>query len=151
MKKNNFSWIIIFSLLVFLFTGCASVPLAPKKLDQQAKQFNRPSDKASIYITRQSWNAYADLFKIHIDGRMIGSLAYNTYLHINVIPGNHIITVTSAEAQAMEEINVKASELYFFDTGPLVKLGAPNIKLKEMNATEGMEVVRDSDLAKKVY
>lgn len=152
MKKNNLFWIIIFSLLVFLFTGCAaSVPLAPKKLDKQAKQFEPSSDKASIYITRRSSLGFAILFKIFIDGRMIGSIAYDTYHHLKMDPGNHTITVTSAVAQDTAKIYAEASELYFFDTVPQMRVFSVHVKLEKMNATEGMEVINDLELAKTIY
>lgn len=81
---------------VALFAGCATVPMESKELDAAAKTFSVPaSDKAGLYIFRDS--TFGGLVKklVSLDGKPLGQSAPMTYFYKDIAPGKHTITTES--------------------------------------------------------
>ena len=63
-----------------LLVGCASVPMTSAALDSEAKKFIAEHGKANIYVNRGGELGRSSVFPTLLDGRIVGSLAPNTYL-----------------------------------------------------------------------
>ena len=104
--------------LVALVTGCASVPRADLASETLAKEFRPPADKANIYVARPAkvWGA-AIMFQVILDQRNEGGIGPNNFLLLSTTPGEHTVTIFSAEQQASVAVNCEAGQNYFVRVG----------------------------------
>jgi hypothetical protein len=98
--------------LVFLFSGCASVPMAVSERDAKSKEFLTSPDRASIYIYRNENFGAAIPLTISVNKRTLGQTAARTFFHISVAPGRYTIDSISENVSTLN-INVDASKNYF--------------------------------------
>ena len=88
--------VVIIALMLVLLSGCASVPMAPKEQDAAAKSFSLPpTDKAGLYVYRNSFVGQALRKVVSIDGTVIGTTANKTYFYRQIAPGSHTLTTES--------------------------------------------------------
>ena len=112
--KDMFAVIVAACISSTLVGGCASVPMTSESLDMEAKKFIPDQDKASIYVYRGAGLGTAVLFQTILDGRVVGSLAPNTYQLLSVSPGQHTVTVTSQENTQQQKVLAEAAKTYYF-------------------------------------
>lgn len=142
MKK-----LIILAIAVFssLFIGCTSVPMTSSSLDSEGKQFLPQSGKANIYINRGGGlSGTTQTFQTTLDGRVLGSLAPNTYQLFSVSPGEHTLTVTGAESLEEQKITVEAGKNYFFNVSVTWGWQSGHPHLVSMTEDEGRKEVLNS-------
>jgi uncharacterized protein YceK len=72
---------------VLVMSGCASVPMASKSADTQAKQFTPATDKATVYIYRNEVFGSAIKMPLLIDNMSVGDTASKTYVVKQLSPG----------------------------------------------------------------
>lgn len=54
MILNRFKWLIPILVLTYFATGCASTSKAPESKSNQAKLFEAPDDKGTVFYTVQA-------------------------------------------------------------------------------------------------
>ncbi|OPH33763.1 DUF2846 domain-containing protein [Moraxella atlantae] len=128
MKK-----IIVLSTIVFLFTDCASVPLANKQTGDVAKQFILPPvDKAGLYIYRIGGIGASLKKDIKINGNCVGESTPNTFFYQQV-PGNQEYTITTESEFSPNAIKLfaKGGSNYFIKQyiKPGLLVGGANLKI----------------------
>ncbi|MEZ5462121.1 DUF2846 domain-containing protein [Dokdonella sp.] len=136
-------------LTVALLGGCASVPIADQSQSTEAKLFALPStDKAGLYVYRDS-NFGAALKKdIFIDGKCLGESAPKTFFYKEV-QGNqeHTISTESEFSPNDLVIYMKAGVNYF--VRQYIKLGVfvGGANLEQVSDQKGKDAVGDLKLA----
>jgi hypothetical protein len=150
MSKNEklilLSVIVVASILV---AGCAAtVPVMPDHLDATAKEFSPPAGKANLYITRTDGLGIAVLFKVHLDGKLVGSIAADTYLLFEVEPETNQVAVITEESQDALEIDVEAGKTYFIDVVPKWGWKHARAGLNQLTEENGKAAVRGAKRAK---
>lgn len=98
--------------MILLFTGCASVPMAPMEQDTKAKEFSPAPNKASLYIYRNESFGGAVPMSVMVNGKTLGQTAAQTYFHLNVIPGKYSVE-SHAENVSNLSLSVEAGKNYF--------------------------------------
>jgi hypothetical protein len=87
---------IALAIVLAALSGCASVPMASKEQDAIGKTFALPtSDKAGLYVFRNTFVGQALRKTVSIDGSVIGKTANKTYFHKEISPGNHTLSTES--------------------------------------------------------
>lgn len=88
--------LLVLAIVLAVLSGCASVPMASKEQDAAAKSFAAPaSDKAGLYVYRNSFVGQALRKVVSIDGTVIGTTANKTYFYKEIAPGGHKLTTES--------------------------------------------------------
>jgi len=130
-----------FALL--LATGCGTVASAPPELGVAALTFQPSSGKARIYVYRpaQAFGSAARL-KVAIDSQFIGKTASGTFLMVEVMPGTYRVSGLTSESNRGVAIEAIADSSYFFKLWPRMGFMSAQSGLKQVDAVEGMEVVR---------
>lgn len=132
-----------------LFSGCASVPMAPKEQDQQLKSFAKPSaDMSGIYIYRNSFVGQALKKNVYIDGALLGESANKVYFYKAVNAGKHKLSTESEFSNNDIELSTEGGKNYFVEQ--YIKMGAfvGGAALKVMTEEEGQKGVLSTNLAK---
>lgn len=126
-------------------TGCASVPMADKSADIQAKQFQPAPDKAKVYIYRNEVMGSAIKMPVLIDNAAVGDTASKTYIEKDLAPGPHTIT-SKTEKDSSLTIDMLAGKIYYVWQEVKMGMFAARSQLHEVDATKGQAGVRESKL-----
>ena len=127
--------------------GCASVPLAPSALDARAKTFTPDAGRANVYVNRGGGLGTALLFQTVLDGRIVGSLAPNTFQWLSVTPGEHSVTMTGAENSAQQKLTAEAGRNYYYDVSVHMGWVSGRVHIEALSEEAGRKAVLDSKLA----
>ena len=135
--------------LAVLLAGCAAtVELAAPEEDLAAKRFVPDEGEANIYVTREDqFTGSAVLFQLVVDQHVVGGIAPGTYHLIPVEPGHHTVSVTTAENQSIEEIDVEAGRSYFFEVKPQMGWFAARAEVDPLSEEEGRAAINENALA----
>jgi hypothetical protein len=121
--------------------------MMPEAMDAEGKRFSPPPGKANLYVTRTTFLAGAVLFQVHLDGRLAGSIAPNTYLLLDVDPGKHQVLVTTPESQNAVTVNVNAGDNHFFEVTPAMGWMHARAEIQPLPEDEGKKAVQGSKRA----
>jgi hypothetical protein len=108
-------------VLLAIFAGCASVPMASGDADSAAKQFAAPAGRANLYVYRNERMGGAIKMGVYVDDKPVGQTAARTYLLIPLTPGKHKIR-GHAENNSELDLDARAGQNYF--VWQEVKMGA---------------------------
>ena len=132
--------------LSLALVGCASVPMGDTKMDQAAKTFQVPSDKAGIYVYRNESMGAAVKMDVIIDGQNIGESAAKTYFYKEVAPGKHTVT-SKAENTDTVEVDLKPGSMAFIWQEVKMGIMFARTKLHLVSEQEGKKGVMETQLA----
>ena len=143
MKKS------VLVVVALCFISCAaSVPVAPRVVDESVKQFLSVPDRSVVYIARENaFKGKAILFQVSIDGKMLGGIAAGTYYAEVVAPGGHVISAVSNENQDSLKLTTEAGSVYFVRVEPRWGMVSARVSLKQVDAMEGKRIVSGGSLA----
>jgi hypothetical protein len=145
-------WSIVVALAV---AACTSVPLAPREADAAAKRFEPPARGwSTLYIVREGY-MISDEVTVLVDQRPVGTLAYDTYLRLELPPGQHDVRAENLENRqplAVTTVQIAAGEVRFvtianavFDS-PLAR-AVTEMSAREMPVSAGRAAVLNRRLA----
>lgn len=142
---RNIKWIAL-TLALVLLGGCASVPMASKDHDAQAKEFTVQKNQSNIYLYRNENIGGAIAIPVMIDGRVAGKTAAKTYFLWSVPPGKHEI-VSMGENTEKITLDTKAGKNYFVWQEIKMGMWQPRTLLHVMNEEDGRKAVMECSLA----
>ncbi len=68
------------------------------KFRSARKGFNPPFSKGNLYIVKGSVFGSGVLFQVNVDGKVRGAIAEETYLLVELTPGNHTVSVITEDS-----------------------------------------------------
>lgn len=131
-----------------LFAGCASVPMASKDMDAQAKTFVAPAnDTSRVYIFRDHGLGSAIKKVVSIDGGPLFKSAVSTYAYKDVVPGKHTISTESEFGDNTLDVTAEPGKLLFVRN--YIKMGVfvGGANLEVVSESEGKKAVEECFLA----
>jgi len=147
---------LLWSMAVALtIAACTSVPLASREADKAAKRFEPPAaGLGALYIVREGY-MISDEIAVVVDQRRVGSLAYDTYLRLDLPPGQHDVRAENIENRqplAVTTVRLGIGEIRFvtlanavFDS-PLAR-AVTEMGAREMPLSAGRAAVLSRRLA----
>jgi hypothetical protein len=92
------------------------------------------------------------MFRIVLDGKIIGTVGPNTYLLLAIDPGEHSIASHSNENSEMVTFSAEARNNYFFDVNAAMGWNSNRTSIKQVTEDEGRkEVMKSKRTAAMVY
>ena len=138
-------------LVMFLFTGCASVPMASKEASDYAKEFNPPADgKSGLYFYRSGSFGGALKKDIWVNDECIGESAPNIFFFTEVEGDKEHKVSTESEFSPNDlMIKVKSGLNYFIKQ--YIKFGVfvGGANMKVVDEKKGKEDVLKLEMAEK--
>ena len=132
--------------VVMIASGCASIKLGDPVKGEEIKKFDRMSDKAQIYVCRDSRTfGLAIRPDIQLDGKDIGTVARSTFAYAEVPPGNHTLVAKTLEHDSKLPVSVMAGEQRFFQTWISVGVFAGWGLIDEIDAAKGKACVTEGE------
>ena len=142
---------LLIVLVMLLFAGCASVPMANKADSDAAKEFNPPaSGKSGLYIYRGGGPGTALKKDIWVDGVCVGESAPKVFFYTEVEGDKEHKISTESEFSPNELlIQVKSGLNYFIRQ--YIKLGVfvGGANLEVVDENKGKEAVSKLGMAQK--
>ena len=147
---------LLWSMAVALaIAACTSVPLAPREADAAAKRFEPPAPgRGALYIVREGY-VISDEIAVVVDQRPVGTLAYDTYLRLELPAGQHDVRAENIENRqllAVTGVELGVGEIRFvtlanavFDS-PLAR-AVTEMSAREMPVGAGRAAVLSRRLA----
>ena len=146
MQVNKTLSIIL--LAIIFVSGCATVPMASNAKDTAKKAFNAPpSNKAGLYVYRNSNFGGALKKNVYLDGKFIGESAPMTYFYRDILPGMHKVSTESEFSNNDLNLNAQGGKNYFIRQYIKMGLfvGGANLELK--TEEQGKKGVLETKLA----
>ena len=123
--------------------GCASLPEGDPKMDAALKQFEPRPEVASVYIYCDAWMGTV-FTNVAIDGEPLGQLSTYTYLHTELPPGKHSVSVLANNADTVE-FEAQEGALHYIWQEKKSGWPLPAIKLHLMSEAAGQMGVGRTD------
>lgn len=136
---NRFVLVCVAGLVLALTACAASVPMAPKTLDAEAKEFSLPPpDRAKIYVYRDQTMGFALETYLGLDDRYrVGAFGPKTYAVLAVKPGEHTLISRVKEEVTRLSVLVAGGSNYFVWQKLEGDLNGPVTKLQVMDEDMG--------------
>ncbi len=145
--RKVISGILIISSVILL-SGCASVKMASKEEDTALKKFTLPpSDKAGLYIFRNSFLGQAVSREIYVDSVFIGKTANGVYFYLEISPGTHTISTESEFGENSVMLEVEGGKNYFAEQYIKMGIFSGGAGIEMVDESVGMQQVLDCELA----
>jgi hypothetical protein len=132
--------IALFGCLAII--GCTQVPLAPAHFDTAAKSFEPVSDKAVIYVFRNTSFGGAIIGDVTVNERHIGALMAYSYARIEVPSGKcHVYSKLAGSCTVT--LDVENGEIYYIRQSPQMGFWAAGCTLDVVSEADGQDGVLD--------
>jgi hypothetical protein len=133
------------AILIFLLSGCASVPMASLDQDIKAKNFSPVPNKASLYIYRNESFGAAIPMTVSVNGKVLGQTAAQTYFRLNLTPGRYNVE-SHAESISNLLFTTEAGKNYFVWQEVKMGMWMAGSLLQQTDETRGRAGVMESKL-----
>lgn len=152
MILNRILWIIPLMILAYLFTSCASTSKATLDKSNEAKLFEAPIDRGTVYLYRTGRvvGAAAQL-NVKVNGLDAGGTGPGTFFKWDLKPGAFTFLSSTGEASAVVQLEVKAGEVYFIRQDARMGLDSGRVTMKEVSDSKGKKEVEGCKLLVSSY
>ena len=136
--------------LTILLVGCFGSPKATKEEDEAAKRFEAQAGTSVVYVYRSTLVAAIQMFRLYIDGTLVGDSKNESFFRIVIPPGAHTLKVTNMRNVKLEEMSLatESDRVYFVE----MQIGASpisgNPKLVIIGENEAQPRIRKCRLLK---
>lgn len=136
---------------VVLLAGCASGNLAPEAAQLDAKRFEVPAGKSSIYIYRaDQFFVSTVLSEVYLDGELIAVVGPGNFVRIDVKPGKHTVLSKGGGINppipAKTAIDARANRLHFLGTWMVMGFSTNSIAHKIVSKEKGINDLNRSKM-----
>lgn len=146
MSKKVIGVVAIISWV--LLSSCASVKMASKEEDTTLKDFKLPSsDRAGLYIYRNSFLGQALKKEIYVDSVFIGETANGVYFYLELAPGTHSISTESEFSENSIVFEAEGGKNYFAEQYIEMGIFSGAAGIEMVDEKVGTQQVLDCELA----
>lgn len=127
----------LFLMFLLLVGACGSVPLAQPSDDAAGKTFAAPpTGMGAVYIYRDDTIGGLRVVEITSGQRMLGDLAWHTWMRVDLTPGTHTIRC-KFESPAILPITLSEGEIRYIE----VSFGIGRCLLNEVDAAKARPAI----------
>ena len=139
-------------IITFITAGCASTSKAPESKNNEAKAFEKTSDKGVVYLYRPGRAVGAAMqTQVKVNGRDAGGTGPGTFFKWELKPGVYVFSCFTAESSAVVEVDVKPGKNYFLRQDRRLGVGAGRVTLIEVDEKTGKDGVSKCKLLQSTY
>jgi protein involved in sex pheromone biosynthesis len=146
IKKTAIAIVLI---VVFILSGCASVPMAPTEQDIAAKEFTKPTgDMAGLYVFRDTFVGQALKKTVSLDGTVIGETANKVFFYREITPGGHTLSTESEFSDNLINFQAEKENNYFAEQYIKIGVFVGGANVRMVSEEDGKKGVLGCHLAK---
>jgi len=150
MKNLNKSILLV--VLLWIVYGCASVSKAPSDKSDEAKSFEIPDNKGSVFLYRTGRAVgAAGQLNVKINGIDAGGTGPGTFFRWDLKPGKYTFLSSTAESSATVQLEVNAGQQYFIRQDARLGVSSGRVTMKEVDVSKGKKEVQSCKLLVSSY
>ncbi len=139
-------------VIAYFVSGCASTSKAPASKSDDAKAFNKVTEKGVVYLFRPGRAVgAAKQTQIKVNGMDAGGTGPGTFFKWELKPGPYTFSCFTSESSAILELDVKAGEQYFLRQDTRLGVSGGRVTLKQVNESTGMQEIKKFKLLQSTY
>ena len=125
-------------LISLLYTGCASTSKAPESASAQAKEFQAPEGKGTVYLYRtgRAVGAAGQLM-VKVNQLDAGGTGPGTFFKWDLCPGVYTFMSSTGESSAVVQPDVKPGMVYYIRQDARMGLDTGRVSMTEVDASKG--------------
>lgn len=152
MRIKKLLSVILFVGIVVFFSGCAATSKAPEGKSSEAKTFEAPADRGSVFIYRTGRAVGAAVqLKVKVNNKDAGGTGPGTFFRWDLKPGTYTFASSTAESSAVVKLEVKTGEIYFLRQDARFGLDSGRVTLVEVDDKKGKKEVKNCKLLVSAY
>ena len=133
MIPKSLKWFIPIVVLAWFTTSCASTSKAPESKSNEAKAFNAPADKGTVYLCRTGRAVgAAGQLKVKVNSTDAGGTGPGTFFKWDFKPGTYTFASSTGESSAVVQLDVKAGQVYYLRQDARMGVSSGRVKMKEV-------------------
>ena len=142
---------IIF-LITLVLLGCATTSKAPSEKSEEAKSFEAPENKGSVFLYRTGRVVgAAGQLGVKVNGIDAGGTGPSTFFRWDLNPGTYTFLSSTGESSATVQLNVEAGEVYFIRQDARMGISSGRVSMEEVDSNKGRNEVKDCKLLVSSY
>jgi PBP1b-binding outer membrane lipoprotein LpoB len=145
--------LIISILVLTLFAaGCASTSKAPESKSAEAKTFEAPADKGTVFLYRTGrFVGSAGQLMVKVNSLDAGGTGPGTFFRWDLKPGTYTFSSATGESSAVIQLEVNAGQVYFVRQDARMGIDSGRVTMKEVDAKKGENEVKNCKLLVSAY
>ena len=152
MKLKRFLWLLPILGLAYFATSCASTSKAPESKSKEAKAFNAPSDRGTVYLYRTGRAVgAAGQLSVRVNSTTAGGTGPGTFFKWDLLPGAYTFSSATGESSAVVQLDVKAGQVYYLRQDARMGVSSGRVTMKEVDSKKGKSEVKNSKLLVSSY
>ena len=152
MTLNKFFTLISIVSLIYFSTSCASTSKAPESKSNEAKTFNAPDDKGTVYLYRTGRAVgAAGQLSVKVNSTDAGGTGPGTFFKWDLKPGTYTFSSSTGESSAVVQLEVKKGEVYYIRQDARLGVDKGRVSMKEVDSKKGKNEIKDCKLLVSSY
>jgi hypothetical protein len=152
MILKRFLWVIPMVALAYFATSCASTSKAPESKSNEAKVFNTPDDKGTVYLYRTGRAVgAAGQLSVKVNSDAAGGTGPGTFFKWVLKPGTYTFSSSTGESSAVVQLDVEAGQVYYLRQDARMGVGSGRVTIKEVDSKKGQNEVKNCKLLVSSY
>jgi hypothetical protein len=149
---KGFNRLLPILVMAFLLASCASTSKAPASKSDEAKRFETPSDRGTVYLYRtgRALNAAAQLM-VKVNSIDAGGTGPGTFFRWELKPGIYTFSSSTGESSAAVQLDVQVGQVYFIRQDARVGVQTGRVSMKEVDSKKGQNEVQNCKLLVSSY
>ena len=121
-------------------------------MNKEAKAFQAPDDRGSVYLYRTGRivNATGQL-NVKVNGTDAGGTGPGTFFKWDLKPGTYTFFSSTGEASAIVQLEVKAGEVYYIRQDARMGINDGRVTMKEVSDSKGRKELEGCKLLVSSY
>lgn len=139
-------------LLIFFAAACASTSKAPENKSNEAKNFEAPTDRGSVFLYRtgRAVGAAGQLI-VKVNSIDAGGTGPGTFFRWDLKPGTYTFSSSTGESSAVVQIDVKPGQVYYIRQDARLGIDKGRVSMKEVDSRKGQKEVNSCKLLVSSY
>ena len=152
MTLKKFLWFIPIITIIYFITACASTSKAPEAKSTEAKLFQAPSGKGTVFLYRTGRAVgAAGQLAVKINSIDAGGTGPGTFFRWDFNPGTYTFSSSTGESSAVIQIDVKEGQVYFIRQDARLGIDNGRVTMKEVDQNKGEGEVKNCKLLVSSY
>ena len=150
--KVMYRLVILFLLSSSLIVGCASVSKAPTEKSDEAKSFEAPSDRGTVYLYRTGRAVgAAGQLSVKVNNDSAGGTGPGSFFKWDLKPETYTFLSSTGESSAVVQLDVKAGQVYYLRQDARMGVSSGRVTIKEVDSKQGQKEVKNCKLLVSSY
>lgn len=152
MILRNIKWLTPILIIILLLSGCASTSKAPESSSNEAKNFNAPHGKGTVFLYRtgRAVGAVGQL-KVKVNSTDAGGTGPGTFFRWDLTPGTYTFSSSTSESSAVVQLDVEVGKVYFLRQDARMGVNSGRVTLVEVDSKRGESEVKNCQLIVSSY